>query len=96
MDSVRVKGKTRPVSIYQLMGRRETSAAHVETIRYFHQGLQFYKEQKWDKALEAFTTVSAMDKEIHAAQLYLERIADSNPILPARLGWDLHHEREMT
>ena len=81
MDSVRVKGKTRPVSIYQLMGRRETSAAHVETIRYFHQGLQFYKEQKWDKALEAFKTVSAMDKEVYAAQFYMERIADlkSNP-----------------
>ena len=87
MDSVRVKGKTRPVSIYQLMGRKEASASHAETIRYFHQGLHFYKEQKWDKAMEAFKTVSAMDRGLYAAQLYMERIAGlkSNPPPP---DWD--------
>jgi adenylate cyclase len=87
IDSVRVKGKTRPVRIYQLMGRKEASASQAETVHYFHQGLQFYKEQKWDKAQEAFETVSAMDKGIYAAQVYLERIAllKSNPPPP---DWD--------
>ena len=87
MDSVRVKGKTRSVKIYQLMGRKDASLSQAETIRYFHQGLQFYKEQKWDKALEAFKTVSAMDKGVYAAQIYMERIASlkSNPPSP---DWD--------
>jgi adenylate cyclase len=87
MDSVRLKGKTRPVRIYQLVARKEASASQAETIRYFHQGLQFYKEQKWDKALEAFKTVSAIDRGVYAAQLYMERIASlkSNPPPP---DWD--------
>ncbi len=87
IDSVRVKGKTRPVRIYQLMGRKDASLSQAETIRYFHQGLQFYKEQKWDKALEAFKTVSAMDKGVYAAQIYMERIAGlkSSPPPP---DWD--------
>jgi adenylate cyclase len=87
MDSVRVKGKTKPVRIYQLMGRKDASASQAETVRYFHQGLGFYKEQKWDKALEAFKTASAMDRGLHAAQLYMERIAalKSSPPPP---NWD--------
>jgi len=87
IDSVRVKGKTRPVRIYQLMGRKDASLSQAETIRFFHQGLQFYKEQKWDKALEAFKTVSAMDKGVYAAQIYMERIAGlkSSPPPP---DWD--------
>jgi hypothetical protein len=69
------------------MGTKEASASQAETIRYFHQGLQFYKEQKWDKALEAFKTVSARDKGVYAAQLYMERIAalKSSPPPPE---WD--------
>jgi adenylate cyclase len=87
MDSVPVKGKTRPVRIYQLVGRKDASASQAETIRYFHQGLQFYMEQKWDKALEAFKTVSAMDKGLYAAQLYVERIA-SLKSTPPPPDWD--------
>jgi adenylate cyclase len=87
IDSVRVKGKTRPVKIYQVLGRKDASALQVETIRYFHQGLQFYKEQKWDRAMEAFNTVSTMDKGLYAARLYMERITGlkSNPPPP---DWD--------
>lgn len=87
IDSVRVKGKTRTVRIYQLLSRKDAAASQAETIRTFHQGLQWYKEQKWDEAMEAFKTVSAMDKGLYAAQLYLERIASlkSNPPPP---DWD--------
>jgi len=87
MDSVRVKGKTRPVRIYQLVGGQEAAASQAETIRYFHQGLRFYKEQKWDEALEAFRTVSAMDKGLYAARLYMERIA-SLKSTPPPADWD--------
>jgi adenylate cyclase len=87
IDRVRVKGKTRPVKIYQLLGRKDASASEVETVRSFHQGLQFYREQKWDRAMEAFKTVRSMDKGLYAARLYMERIAvlKSDPPPP---DWD--------
>jgi adenylate cyclase len=87
MDSVRVKGKTRTVRIYQVMGRKDASASQAETVSTFHQGLQFYKEQKWDMAMDAFKTASALDKGLYAARLYMERIASlkSNPPPP---DWD--------
>lgn len=87
IDSVRVKGKSRPIRIFQLLGRQDAAASQAETIRYFHQGLQCYKEQKWDEAAEAFKTARVMDKELYAARLYLERIArlKSNPPPP---DWD--------
>jgi adenylate cyclase len=69
------------------MGRKDASASQAETVRCFHQGLQFYKEQKWDMAMDAFKTASAMDKKLYAALIYMERIASlkSNPPPP---DWD--------
>ena len=81
IDSVRLKGKTTPVRIYQLVGRKDASASQAETVHFFHRGLQFYKEKQWDKAEETFKTVSVMDQQLYAARLYMERIASlkSNP-----------------
>ena len=87
LDSVRVKGKTLPVRIFQLLGERGVYTINQEAINYFHRGLQLYKEQKWDKAIEVFHTVTAMVKDIYAAELYIKRCLDlkSNPPPP---GWD--------
>ena len=87
LDSVRVKGKTLPVRIFQLLGERGVYTINQEAINYFQRGLQLYKEQKWDKAIEVFNTVTAMVKDIYAAELYIQRCLDlkSNPPPP---GWD--------
>jgi len=87
LDSVRVKGKTLPVRIFQLLGERGVYTINQEAINYFQRGLQLYKEQKWDKAIEIFNTVTAMVKDLYAAELYIQRCLDlkSNPPPP---GWD--------
>jgi len=82
LDSVRVKGKTLPVNIYQLIGERAyVSQEQIEAISHFHKGLQLYKKQSWDNAISNFEMVSAMNKNIYAAELYIERVNDlkSNP-----------------
>jgi len=86
LDSAKVKGKTLPVRVYQLMGEN-VSADRRETIKYFHKGLEFYKQQKWDQAIEIFQTVTAMDRDMYAAELYIQRSLNlkSNP--PGR-DWD--------
>lgn len=87
LDSVRVKGKTRPVRVYQLMGAGALPAEKTAAIRYFQQGLQEYKNRRWDRAIEAFQTVTAMDHSIQAAQVYIQRSLDlkANPPPP---NWD--------
>ena len=88
LDSVKVKGKTLPVSIYQLIGEKEdVSRDYLETIEDFHKGLQLYREQKWDEAIEAFQTVAAMNEAIYAAKLYIER-ANELKADPPSPGWD--------
>ncbi|MBW1805873.1 MAG: adenylate/guanylate cyclase domain-containing protein [Deltaproteobacteria bacterium] len=82
LDCVRVKGKTLPVNIYQLIGERDyVSQEQIEAISHFHKGLQLYKKQSWDNAISTFEMVSAMNKDIYAAELYIERANDlrSNP-----------------
>lgn len=77
LDSVRVKGKTLPVSIYQLVGEKSyVSSEYMAAIDYFHKGLQLYRKQKWDEAIEVFKTVTAMNHSIYAADLYIERATE--------------------
>jgi len=87
LDSVRVKGKTQPVKIYQLIGEKGLPDDHVEAIALFEKGLQLYRQQRWDEAIEVFQGVSDTKKGILSAEVYIERILDlkSNP--PGE-GWD--------
>jgi len=88
LDSVRVKGKTLPVSIYQLIGEKENvSRDYLETIENFHRGLRLYREQKWDEAVEAFQTVADMNEAIYAAKLYIERAGELKADPPSP-DWD--------
>ncbi|MGD2124595.1 MAG: adenylate/guanylate cyclase domain-containing protein [Desulfobacteraceae bacterium] len=87
LDSVRVKGKTLPVSIYQLVGPMNIPEAQKEAVKHFHQGLELYKQQKWDEAIEVFQSVTAMDKNILAAGLYIQRSLELK-INPPPPDWD--------
>lgn len=87
MDSVKVKGKTLPVRIFQLVGGNDLPDGRKEAITYFHKGLGLYKQQKWDEAIELFQILTALEKGIPAANLYIERCLDlkGNPPGPE---WD--------
>ena len=88
LDSVTVKGKTLPVSIYQLIAEKGyINNEYLEAIDYFHKGLRLYREQKWDDAIDAFRVVNVMTKAIYAADLYIERALElkANPPGP---GWN--------
>jgi adenylate cyclase len=72
LDSVRVKGKRRPVRIFQLLGE-EVPQFRREAIDFFHKGLSQYKQQKWDQAVELFSAAMTLDKKLGPARLYVER-----------------------
>jgi adenylate cyclase len=87
LDSVKVKGKTLPVRIFQLVGRNDLPSQRREAIREFHKGLELYKQRRWDEAMEVFSAVLALDRSVQTANLYIERCANlkENPPDPQ---WD--------
>jgi len=87
LDSVRVKGKKRPVKIYNLAGYKDLPGIQEEIINQFNQGLTFYKNRKWDKAIHIFENITAMDPNLYAAQVYIDRCFDLKKN-PPPANWD--------
>ncbi len=87
VDSVRVKGKTQPVNIYQLHAYTRVSETCDKAIFYFQRGIQLYKQQKWDDAIKLFKGVWKLDNDIYAANVYVERCKDLKEN-PPRPDWD--------
>jgi adenylate cyclase len=87
VDRVRVKGKQLPVNIYQLHGHDRVPEARQNAIVRFDQGLQLYRQQKWDEAVKIFSSVSELDPGLYAADLYIRRCQElkSHPPSP---DWD--------
>jgi adenylate cyclase len=87
LDSVRVKGKTEPVKIYNLLGDKDLPETQERIVNEFNQGLALYKKRKWDKAIHIFENITAMDPDLYAAQVYIGRCLDLKKNPPPR-DWD--------
>ncbi len=87
LDSVRVKGKEQPVKIYSLTGDKDLPDMQEEIINQFNQAVNLYKERKWDKAIHIFENITAMDPNLYAAEVYIERCLDLKKNPPPR-NWD--------
>ncbi len=72
LDSVRVKGKERPVAIYELVGERDIIVYPEEFLQHYSNGLNLYKERKWKEAIEEFKkALQHRDDEI--SKMYIKR-----------------------
>lgn len=56
LDSIRVKGKTKPVRIYELIGRKseEIDPVRAKSLEYFLKGLEIYRKRDWIHAYDLF------------------------------------------
>lgn len=73
LDSVRVKGKKKPVKIYNLVGHKDLPGIPEEIVIQFNEAVTAYKERKWDEAMQIFENIAAVDPGLYAAELYIER-----------------------
>lgn len=73
IDSVRVKGKTRPVRIYVLLGRGKLPETLRKAVSHFEEGHRHYRRQQWDEAISAFEKAREADSTLDAATIYIER-----------------------
>jgi len=75
VDIVVVKGKTRPVSIYEVLDYHNDDSypALAEAMGIFRNGLQSYRKRNWLAAGKLFEEVLALNPRDDVAQLYVDR-----------------------
>lgn len=75
LDFVVVKGKTKPVAIYEILDyHTEESYPHmIDALHQFKAALVKYRQGKWDEAVRAFEEVLELNPNDKAAKLYVER-----------------------
>jgi adenylate cyclase len=76
LDCIRVKGKNKPVAIYELVGLRDEPIAdeRKRSIDLYHQGREFYLKRKFSEATQAFSTIlENFDCNDKAAEEHLRR-----------------------
>ncbi|WP_310452173.1 GAF domain-containing protein [Sulfuritalea sp.] len=75
LDLVVVKGKTKPVAIYEILDyhTEESYPQMIDALRHFKSGLVKYRQQKWHDAKGEFGEVLALNDHDKSAKLYIER-----------------------
>ncbi|MBF0396556.1 MAG: GAF domain-containing protein [Desulfobacterales bacterium] len=75
IDRVIVKGKTEPISIYEVLDYHtdETFPNMMESINHFKYGLLQYREKKWDNAIKSFEEVLKLNNKDILTSIYIER-----------------------
>ncbi len=87
LGAVRVKGKRRPVGIYELRDFGQPEGAEAEAIAAFEEALAAYSDRRFDEAERGFRRVLALWPDDPPSLRYLEEIAvfEESPPGP---GWD--------
>jgi adenylate cyclase len=76
LDWVRVKGKDKPVVIYQPICPIDQGTAPVmEELALYDVALRLYRQQNWQLAEEKFADLRGLSPERHLYQMYATRIA---------------------
>jgi len=75
IDLVVVKGKTEPVSIYEILAfhTKESFPGIGEVMGLFKDGLDAYRARKWDAAIRLFGECLAINPNDKPSQLYIRR-----------------------
>ncbi len=88
-DRMTVKGKTKPVAIYEILDfhTEETFPNIDASVQRYSEALNAYRDQKWQDAIEMFSSCLSLNDQDYLPQLYTERAQYfmANPPLP---DWD--------
>jgi len=88
LDRVRVKGKAKPVTIYEPLGlEEELSSEVIERARSFQHFLYLYRSQSWDPAEELLNRLLQGEPDCYLYSLYQGRL-DHFREQPPAADWD--------
>ncbi len=93
LDRLVVTGKTEPVQVYELVGRKgDVSEEKIRGLRVFEEGLELYWKREWEKALEAFHETQRLIPHDPPAQVFIHR-AKHFQLHPPPEGWKGEYKR---
>jgi len=89
IDRVVVKGKTKPVVVYEVLDYHndETFPNVMSAVDHFNHGVKLYREGKWDKSIEAFKETLNLNREDNLSKMYIERCTNLKENPPGD-DWD--------
>lgn len=86
LDLIKVKGKSKPIRIYELVGRKgEVDEKTLKAIKHFESGLKYYRERAWEDAVEEFENALKVNSD-KTAQIFIDRCHIMKKEAPA--DWD--------
>jgi adenylate cyclase len=73
IDLLRVKGKDRPVAVFESLGYLEQTNSLADAMGSFAEGLDAYRSGEWDRAIGRFEAALSARPEDEPSRMYLER-----------------------
>jgi adenylate cyclase len=87
LDLVRVKGKTKPVKIYEVLGTHNGNPELESLVHLFGKAMAAARERDWDVALAIFKEVQSQYPADKPTALYIDRISEAKHN-PPKDDWD--------
>ena len=89
IDLVVVKGKTRPVGVYEVLDYHtdETFPNLMNVVNQFKEGVEKYRGGKWDAAISAFREALRLNPADKLSEIYIER-CEKLKLDPPQGEWD--------
>ena len=88
IDRVRVKGKDKPIAIYEPLGLRDQiDTKWKDELKLYREALRLYRSRDWDMAEMNFLNLARSSRAPELYRIYVERIAQFRA-QPPRSDWD--------
>jgi adenylate cyclase len=87
LDVVRVKGRQKPVAIYQVMGRAESRAEYQDPLGKYEEAVGQFRQGNWQAASDLFQEVEKWWPGDPPSRLYRERCKELLQNRPPAAAW---------
>ncbi len=72
LDLVRVKGRKKPVAIYELLGMAPPDPVLAGFLQLYHEGLELFRRQRWNDSINLFSRSLEFFPDDHHSRRYLK------------------------
>lgn len=94
LDLLQVKGKTKPIRVYELLGRKgQVEPGKLRVAELYRQALEVHWQRRWDEAIALFRQALELDPDDAPSRTMLRRVEGYREAPPAE-GWQGEYVRE--